>query len=93
MIFCRLDHQTRSEIEEIQNELIGMLCFNAELVKGPLREIPQIACDDDTGSAAYRGGQHMPVLFIGENKAGDEMFISRHKCIWRCLIHELSCAL
>ncbi len=90
MVFCCFDDKTRCKIEEIQDELIGMLCFDAELVKRLTRKIHQIASHDNTGSATDRRCQDMPVLFIWKNKTRNQMFISRYKRIWSGFIHELS---
>jgi len=89
MIFSGFNDQAWGEIKQIENELVWMLCLYIEFPERLAGKVLQIACDDDTGSAADRRRQDMAVIFIWQEKARNEVFICCYERIWSGLIHEL----
>ena len=87
MIVGCLYDEAWGEIEEMHDELIGMLCFDIELSENLLRKISHVTRHDDAGAAADGGCQYVAILRVGEDKTGNEVLVSCYQRVWRGLVH------
>jgi hypothetical protein len=53
------------KVEEMKNELIGMLRFDAERTERFRWKVADIHCDNDISTSADRRGQGMVIIEIG----------------------------
>src|SRR2546427_4618451 len=64
VILCRRCDYTRSQIQQMQQELVGMLSLNAESCDGIRRKIARVEDDRIIRTIANRGRQEMPVVRV-----------------------------
>src|SRR5690606_26923948 len=89
----RLAHQGRMKVQQMQDEVVGMLCFELEASELLLREICQIEGDDQVGSAVNCSGNHMTVVGVGKIDARNQMLKASDEAIAHMGIHERSRAI
>ena len=81
VILCRIGDDTWRQIQQVQNELVWMLRFNAERCHRPGRKVAQVDRDDDIRTRANRRRQEMPVVRVGELQARDQLLVARYQRI------------
>jgi len=61
---CCFQNETGEGIQERQDEVVGMLGFDAEIPQDVSRKVGLIEGDDHADTAANSGGQDVPVVSI-----------------------------
>lgn len=87
VVLSRRNDPCRRQIQQMQDEFIRMLRLDSERLDRGRWEISDVDRHDDIGVAAYRRGQHMPVIRIGKLQAGYEILIARDYRVRHVLIH------
>jgi len=67
MVPRSLRNELRESLQHGQNEIIGMLRFDAQNCESLTRKVSEIEGYDHTRAAANRGGQDVPVVLIGSS--------------------------
>lgn len=71
----------RVEIEEIGDELIGMLRLDSKGRKGLLWKVFQVVGDDDVGVRMNRGRKYMAVIGVGQTDAFDGRLLASNQWV------------
>lgn len=83
-------HDTRrSEVDDIQHEVVGGLGFNAVPIEHTLREVVQIVGHDHLGTGSNRGGEDVTVVRVWQGDAHDKGLVSRDEAVRDRLAHAL----
>src|SRR5262249_14989037 len=79
-----------TEIDQVQDEVVRVLCLDLVRRQGIRREGLEVARDDDLRSAADGGGQNMTVPGIGKLEAGDQRGVAVDEAVPDSPGHELA---
>lgn len=90
LVSNRSANRGRGELEEMSDEIIGMLRIDSVRGDTVFGEIFQVIGDDHAGLATDRGGKNMTVVRIGQFELVDEVLIARHEAIGDCTVHQLT---
>lgn len=93
MCFGCIHDRIGSQFDQLQNEIVWMLCFDFILLKNFSRKVPQIHRDNNLCLPFDSYSKYMAVIFIWQAQAWDQVFIVLDKGIACSLVHELACAL
>lgn len=69
--------RTRSEVEEIEDEVVRMLGLDAVRLERAGREVAEIGGHDRLRGGADRGGEDMAIVGVGKVEPVDERFVPR----------------
>ena len=90
MFPCCFQNEFGERIQERQDEVVGMLGFDAQIPQDLSRKVGEIQGDDYACAAANGGGEDVPVVPIWQFYRIDKGLIAGHKGIGRRLVHEAS---
>jgi hypothetical protein len=76
-------------VEEPATEGVGVPDLDAMNGEHGRREIGEVERHDDLGSGMDRGGQHMPVVRVGQAQGLDEPLVSGDLRVARMAIHQV----
>lgn len=89
------DHRSDSgggEIDEVQQEDVWALIFDAVGLQHLSREVAQVLCDDDLGPRSNRCRENVTIVGVRECEAVDERFVPGDEAVRYCFAHELASA-
>jgi hypothetical protein len=79
------------QLDEVKHEEVGVLCLDAEWLKGLRWEVLHVLGNDDLGVAADGGCQYVAVVRVGKREALDERLMSGDEAVGDRFAHQLSC--
>ena len=86
------DHGAGREIEQVEDEVVGMLGLDTIRLEAVRRKVLQVEGNDGLRARANRGSEDMPVIRIGEHEAGDQLVEPVDHTIGDGPNHQLACA-
>lgn len=83
-----IDHQSRGEVEQMRDELIGMLRLDSERPKDISGEVTHVPGDNHVRAPPNGGGQHMPIVRIRQMQTLNQGFVAGNERILCMFVHE-----
>jgi len=76
------------KVDQVRDELVWVLCFDAKLVQALGREVIKIERDDDGRRATDRRSEYMTIIGIGQSESFDQTLVSGDKAISDVSVHQ-----
>ena len=80
----------RSQIEEMQQKLIGVLGRDTVFLEFFLGKIREIVGDNNVSPPANGGRQDMPIIRVWQGEGGNQLLKILNEAVASMLIHEVS---
>ena len=77
MLCGRREYGAWGEIEQMDDEIVRMLRLDSKVAHDLCREVSKVHRDDHVGLSADGGGQDMPIVWVGQMKTGNQIFVAR----------------
>ena len=88
MCFCRRNDSSRREVEQVENEFIGMLRLDPKGSNNVGWKIAKVHRDDHVRLAANGSGKDVSVVRIGQLEAGDQIFVAGDEGVGGMQVHQ-----
>ena len=76
-----------SHFEKANQKVVWMLRLDVETGKRVRRKVGEIVGHDYVGTGAYGSCQDMAVVWIGQGKGLDQLFVTHHEAVTDGLVH------
>ena len=88
MCFCRRNDSSRREVEQVENEFIGMLRLDPKGSNNVGWKIAKVHRDDHVRLSSNGSGKDVSVVRIGQLEAGDQIFVAGDEGVGGMQVHQ-----